>query len=110
MRRPYRLNGVPATPPTRIIPDEELPYFNTPSPSPGSQPGPVEPDGHYVTSPMSKHPASVPGSASGVSGPSSFSIEIEELPADRIDSPRRGGYGNILSIFWEYLTLFWQKV
>jgi hypothetical protein len=40
---------------------------------------------------------------------SSYSIEIEELPADRIDTPQVGGSGNIISTFWEYLTLFWRN-
>ena len=32
-KQPYRLNSLPSTPPTRIIPDEELPYYESPPPS-----------------------------------------------------------------------------
>jgi hypothetical protein len=103
VKRPYRLNGVPATPPTRIIPDEELPYYNTPSPISGSRPDSVAQGNHHVTAPKPTG-----GSTSGTDQSPSYSIKIEELPADKIDSPGVGAHGDILSTVWEYVTLFWR--
>ena len=82
---PVRLTGVPSTPRTRIIPDEELPY--------------------YDDSPSSDENLLPPSNIN----PSAMSIEIEELPADRIDIPRVGSKGGIFATFWEYLTLYWRN-
>jgi hypothetical protein len=80
---PFRLNDMPSTPPTRIIPDEELPYYQD-SPS---------------TDEILPPPANTP--------PSPMPIKIKELPADRMDIPQARGKGSIFATFWEYLTLYW---
>jgi len=72
-KKVYRMHSLPSTPPTRVIPDNELPY--------------------YESLPLT---ADTPTS----------SIPIEELPADRIDTPLLSK-GGIFTTFWEYLTLFW---
>ena len=99
MKSPLRINGVPSTPSTRIIPEEELPYFD----SPFQSDEPNQPKHSNV--PLDDRLAQTPN----LSTSSSYSIEIEELPADRIDTPQGGGNGAIFSTFWEYLTLFWRN-
>lgn len=81
----FRLNGIPSTPPTRIIPDEELLYYDNSASS-------------NQNSPSSTNKKSSP-----------ISIEIKELPADKIDVPRIGSKGSIFATFWEYLTLYWRN-
>jgi hypothetical protein len=96
-----RLKGISATPPTRIIPDDELPYGAHPIsydsededdflPSPAN----VRSNYHHL-SPLNDSPY-----------PSS--IAIQELPADRMDSADIGS-GNIFKAFWDLLTLYWKN-
>ena len=114
-KRPNRLNGIPSTPPTRIIPDEELPYFDEPPSSDENIPPPAKAIPHPIISnphdtlPVTTTLFPMPKIASPKVSASPAPIKIEELPADRIDSPRIWSDGGIFSTFWEYLTLFWRN-
>ena len=77
---PFRLNDMPSTPPTRIIPDEELPYYQN--------------SDENLPLPANTTPSPIP-------------IKIKELPADRMDISQVRGKGSIFATFWEYLTLYW---
>ena len=96
---PFRLNGMAATPPTRIIPEEELPYFDNIAMSDDTD------QSRPSNIPLDDRLAETPDPSTS----SSYSIEIEELPADRIDIPQLGGGGNIFSTLWEYVTLYWRN-
>ena len=89
-KAPYRIHSLPSTPRTRIIPEDELPYYEDSSSSF------IEDDPVILGDPPHRQPSSSTSSA----------VHIEELPSDKIDTPR-SGKGNILSTFWDYLTLFW---
>lgn len=91
-KSPYRINSLPSTPSTRVIPEDELPYYEDPA-------SPVIPEEPEVLShlPPPHHSQS-----------SSSNIEIEELPSDKIDTPT-SGKGNILTTLKDYLTLFWRN-
>jgi hypothetical protein len=103
--------GIPATPPTRILPDEEL-YNDGPAPPKSPSPkSPVEPPipGAKKAQPVPTTLAAVasvvtdaPGSQAAAS-----SIELEVLPADSIESSRLGSNGTLFSTFWEFITLYW---
>jgi hypothetical protein len=98
------MSGLASTPPTRIIPDEELPYSDNPS-KPVAQIIPP-----YISNNLPTDSANVPLPTTLIAVPSPASmpsISIEELPADRIDSFASGG--NFFSLFWEYLTLYWRN-
>lgn len=94
----YPLRSLPSTPPTRIISDEELPYYEDPPSSDSStRIKSSESDFHDMSEP---HP---------VAHSSPRPIELKELPADRIDSPQLRSKGSVLTTFWEYLTLYWRN-
>jgi hypothetical protein len=107
--RPYHLKGVASTPPTRIIADEELPYFkSSPVPNPAAAKA-IQNEGLAIV-PIPTTLIAVPLSApTGNPVASAMSIDIEELPADTIDTPHAGRKVTIFSILWEYLTLYWRK-
>jgi hypothetical protein len=104
--------GIPATPPTRIIPDEELPYANDQSSSTAPPPKiPVNPadSANAPANPtilVAVHPVATDASASHAVA---SSIELEALPADDIESSHFGSDRNILSTFWDFLTLYWRN-
>ena len=104
---PYRLRGVPSTPLTRVIPDEELPYFDQTSANKDSADSYEPSDDPVLTAPVPATLIDDPSSTADTVPP--FPIEIEELPADSIDSPTSRSEGNLFSTLWEYLTLFWRK-
>jgi len=87
-----RQKGIAATPPTRIIHDNELPYGS----SAGSSPDGSSDLGDVLDS----------GEDSDLGEPEASGIVIEELPADSVDMPEFGK-GGILQTLWDYLTLFW---
>ena len=94
------MGGVPATPPTRIIPDSELPYSDN-APVADSL-SPDDTSSEAKTAPLPTNLLPVPSPLS------TDSIMLEELPADRIDTASFGSKGNIFRTFWEYLTLYWR--
>jgi len=93
MKGIVRMKGLPSTPPTRVIPDEELPYGETSYDSDDEVEDMLPPPPTNINL---NHPSSPSG------------IAIQELPADRIDSSPLGS-GNILKALWEYLTIYWRK-
>jgi hypothetical protein len=96
------MGGVAATPPTRIIPDSELPYSDNPSLA-----DTISSDDTSTNPPKM---APIPTTLIAVPSPSpTNSIILEELPADRIDTASFGSKGNIFWTFWEYLTLYWRN-
>jgi hypothetical protein len=95
------MGGVAATPPTRIIPDNELPYSD--SPSGGDTPPPADTSTRTKNTPLPTTLIAVPSPLP------SDSIILEELPADRIDTAIFGNKGNLFNTFWEYLTLYWRN-
>ena len=114
-KRPYRLNGFPSTPPTRIIPDEELPYYKNSASAIAKLPplaniisSPIISDSHDNI-PVPKILISTSKTTSQTHHASLVPIEIEELPADIIDIPRMGSKASIFALFWEYLTLYWRN-
>jgi hypothetical protein len=94
------MGSVPASPPTRIIPDSELPYSDNPPVANSISPDDKSSD--FKTAPLPTTLMPVPSALS------TDSITLEELPADRIDTASFGTKGNIFWTFWEFLTLYWR--